>query len=123
MNKRRGFLKGLGLFSAVVAGAVAPGHTAAEPVLAGTPVPVDNSGVTGQAIDHLAPASCNHSSIRFAGYNEVAPPIPTGAFPDSTSFYIAPSQKETNFVELSVGKDDRLWMKIGDSWKRIAIEG
>jgi hypothetical protein len=27
-----------------------------------------------------------------------------------------------NKVEMSVGKDDRLWIKVGDEWKRVAVE-
>ena len=27
-----------------------------------------------------------------------------------------------NTVAMTVGKDNRLWIKVGDEWKRVAIE-
>jgi hypothetical protein len=27
-----------------------------------------------------------------------------------------------NKVEMSVGKDNRLWVKVNDEWKRVSIE-
>jgi hypothetical protein len=32
------------------------------------------------------------------------------------------SQEVTHRVSMTVGKDNRLWMKIGDEWHRVAIE-
>ena len=32
------------------------------------------------------------------------------------------SQVTTNEVSMAVGKDDRLWLKIGDKWKRVALD-
>jgi hypothetical protein len=32
--------------------------------------------------------------------------------------------KETdNTVIMSVGKDNRLWIKVGDTWRRVALDG
>jgi hypothetical protein len=28
----------------------------------------------------------------------------------------------THQVSMSVGKDNRLWLKIGDNWKRVALD-
>lgn len=30
---------------------------------------------------------------------------------------------ERNKVAMAVGKDDRLWIRVGDSWKRVVVEG
>lgn len=30
---------------------------------------------------------------------------------------------QLNRVAMAVGKDDRLWIKVGDSWKRVVLEG
>ena len=28
-----------------------------------------------------------------------------------------------NKVALAVGKDDRLWIRVGEQWKRVVVEG
>ena len=30
---------------------------------------------------------------------------------------------ERNKVAMAVGKDDRLWIRVGDQWKRVVVEG
>jgi hypothetical protein len=39
------------------------------------------------------------------------------------TFYINGWNEEvTHRVSMTVGKDNRLWLKIGDEWRRVAIE-
>jgi hypothetical protein len=32
------------------------------------------------------------------------------------------NEQVTHRVSMTVGKDNRLWMKIGDEWHRVALE-
>lgn len=139
LNVRRNFLKGVSLL-----GVAAGGFLAAQNSFANTPPPTPiGSSPVGERdigpvedIAHLAPLG--KTSLQLTADNIPPPPPPppqpapvggygfdgnmiTGSFypPILTSGY-----KETdNKVTLSVGRDDRLWIKIGDTWRRVALEG
>lgn len=139
MNGRRGFIKGFGLLSAVIAGGTAAqtanaATTLGSPVLSG-----DNSSAVGEAIDHLAPRD-GATALTITGDNRPPEPPKPIVFAESdsyvmtcttsmsTPFLIGGSStphtpNDLNSVTMAVGKDDRLWIKVGDSWKRVAIEG
>jgi hypothetical protein len=37
-------------------------------------------------------------------------------------YYFSSMQKQTHSVTMTVGKDNRLWIKVGDQWQRVALE-
>ena len=43
----------------------------------------------------------------------------TGSYDGKNSISSRPI---TNQVTMAVGKDNRLWIKVGEDWKRVAIE-
>ena len=143
VNARRGFLKGFGLGAAVIGGFASTGAANAVSVV-GSSVPVDSDQperVDRDAVEdigHLAPKE-NATSLVITGDNR--PPPPPAPIAVSTSPYVicnsngpasgglfvgnftqsCPSD-ELNKVSMAVGKDDRLWIRVGDSWKRVALE-
>ena len=133
VNVRRGFLKGFGLL-----GAAAGGFLAAQNSFANTPPPspigspASNQRDLGPVEDiaHLAPLG--KTTLQLTADNTPPPPPPPqsfipGAVTGSSISYLtilSNGCKETdNKVTLSVGKDNRLWIKIGDTWRRVALEG
>lgn len=109
MTARRNFLKGVGIASAFVAGVAA--YKQVKDI-------ADNS----KDISHLAPPD-NAYTIQFTGaYGEAPKPVPV--YEDysirASSFY---NSEVTHKVAMTVGKDNRLWIKVGDEWRRVALEG
>lgn len=106
MSERRGFLKGFGLFGAVIAGA------------ATTKVVVEHVEKKKQEdISHLAPE--NNNTFVLQGQLVAKEPVQF----QGSSFYIQPMNHEyKNKVAMAVGKDNRLWIKVGEEWKRVSIE-
>lgn len=94
MENRRNFLKGAGILGAFFAGRIAYAKTEE----------------TSKDISEFAPESdSTHNAL-----------ILSGGYERSNSLnFINPK----NSVSLSVGKDNRLWIRVGDEWKRVAIEG
>ena len=130
MNARRGFLKNLGLFGAAVAGAsAAAANNIARP-----------AETVGEKIDHLAPNNnttfqlqatnreYSSEAMRIDGSGNLGigttSPYADLSVEPSSGFYFVPqpTPSEMNKVELSVGKDNRLWTKVDGQWKRLAIE-
>jgi hypothetical protein len=37
-------------------------------------------------------------------------------------YYFSSSARQTHSVSMTVGKDNRLWIKVGDQWQRVALE-
>ncbi len=108
MTARRNFLRGVGIVSAFVAGAASYKQ-------------VKEIADENKDISHFAPPD-NATTLQINGsYGE--PPKPQSLQGSSSLYYIPVSNmKVTNSVTMTVGKDDRLWMKIGDQWKRVALE-
>ena len=122
MNQRRNFLKGVGIAGAFVAGVAA--YKQVKDI-------ADNS----KDIRHLAPPDNAHT-IQFTGaYGEPPKPVPVVEYKGvgigsssysigSSSYYINGYNSEvTHKVAMTVGKDNRLWIKVGDEWRRVALEG
>lgn len=107
MTERRKFMKGFGLLGAVLAGA------------ATTKVVVEHvEKKEKEDISHLKPQDSN--SLILQGNRVEKEPVQI----QCSSFYIQPLNYEyTNKVAMGVGKDDRLWIKVGEEWKRVSIEG
>lgn len=139
VNARRGFLKGFGLF-----GAAAGGFLAAQNSFANTPppTPIGSSPISErdsgpvEDITHLAPLG--KTTLQLTADNIPPPPppppqpAPVGGYTfdgyatigSSYPSILSDGYKETdNKVTLSVGKDNRLWIKVGDTWRRVALEG
>ena len=79
-NGRRGFVKGFGLFSAVLAGAAVVRAESAAPQLGNSVVPVPNSSAVSKAIDPaivslIEEQASNHLQLTHT-YGEIAPPPP-----------------------------------------------
>ena len=131
VNERRRFVKGIGFFAAILGGGSALGGANSLPVA----VPaVDSLSVTDvtsnpvsepvvEDISHLAPPE-NAKTIQFTGaYGEQPKPQVVSSIA-SNSFYINNfNQETTHKATMAVGLDNRLWLKVGDTWKRVAIEG
>ena len=143
-NARRGFLKGFGLLSAAAGGFLASQTSFANtpsPTPIGSPADVKRDVGPIEDIAHLAPLG--KTTLQLTADNTPPPPPPppvesfkihknedgswltTGVI--SSSSYppiLSGGYKETdNRVTLSVGNDNRLWIKIGDTWRRVALDG
>lgn len=107
MSDRRKFIKGFGLFGAVVAGA------------ATAKVVVEEKAKPKEDISHLAPE--DPTTLVLQGQRKKTnDQVYHGS--RGELFYMMSNPEYVNKVHLSVGKDDRLWIKVGDDWKRVAVE-
>jgi hypothetical protein len=98
METRRSFLRGAGILGAFLAGTITYENMKA-------PAKEDISG--------LAPESDGkHNALVLSGGYEKSQ--------ESTLFGSSINPK--NSVAMTVGKDNRLWIKVGDEWKRVALE-
>ena len=141
MQERRRFIKGFGLLGLALSGAAAARETVSNTGVIGVgtgtnnvPAVIDPPVV--EDIAHLAPLG--RVTLQLTADNTPPPPPPppqsftpgivtlTGSSYGSYSYpsILNSGYKETdNKVTLSVGKDDRLWIKIGDTWRRVALDG
>ena len=147
MQERRRFIKGFGLLGLALSGAAAARETISNTGVIGVgtgtnnvPAVIDPPVV--EDIAHLAPLG--KITLQLTADNTPPPPPPPpvesikihknedGSWittPTVGSSYSYPSIlnngcKETdNKVTMSVGKDNRLWIKIGDTWRRVALDG
>lgn len=104
---RRKFFSGIGLLGGVAAGVAATKLT----------IEVVEKEKPKEDISHLAPPS-NATTIAIVGsYGEQPKQETYGQYT-----FTPINQQVTNQVALTVGKDNRLWMKIGDEWKRVSID-
>ena len=114
MKQRRNFLRGAGLFGLISGiGSIA--------VAESLPAPLSSLPEVKEDISHLAPPE-DATAIQFTGaYGEQ--PKPQFVSGSGNSIYVYGfTQETTHKVSMAVGKDNRLWMKIGDEWHRVAIE-
>ena len=136
VNVRRGFLKGFGLL-----GAAAGGFLAVQNSFANTPSPTPIGSSTNverdigpvEDIAHLAPLG--KTTLQLTADNIPPPPpkpAPIGGYTfdgyavtgSSHISILYEGYKETdNKVTMSAGKDNRLWIKVGEQWRRVALEG
>ena len=131
VNERRRFVKGIGFFAAILGGGSTLGSTNSLPVA----VPaVDTIAVTDvtsnpvsepivEDISHLAPPE-NATTIQITGaYGEQPQQKIFTSSQNETYVFNTLNPVTTHKVTMTVGLDNRLWIKIGDTWKRVAIEG
>lgn len=136
LNVRRNFLKGVSLL-----GVAAGGFLAAQNSFANTPPPTPiGSSPVGERdigpvedIAHLAPIG--KTTLQLSADNTPPPPpspAPTGSLSvdgytvigSSYPSILSDGYKETdNKVTLSVGKDNRLWIQVNGTWRRVALDG
>ena len=131
VNERRRFVKGIGFFAAILGGGSALSAANSLPVAVPTVDSISvNNGSSNpvsepvvEDISHLAPPE-NATTIQITGaYGEQPKPQVVSSLA-SNSFYINGfNQETTHKVSMTVGLDNRLWLKVGDTWKRVALEG
>ena len=108
---RRTFLRGFGLVGIVVAGA--------STALANNEPTVVPAPEQPKDFAHLAPENAV-ATLTITGDNRTLEERGTNG--DDIYSYSFNSVHVTNQVSMSVGKDNRLWLKIGDDWKRVALD-
>ena len=109
---RRTFLRSFGLVGIVVAGA-STALANNEPIV--VPAPEQPKDFA-----HLAPENTG-TTLTITGDNRTLEERGTNS-DGIYSYYAFNSVHVTNQVSMSVGKDNRLWLKIGDDWKRVALD-
>jgi hypothetical protein len=105
---RRKFFKGFGVLGAVVAGATA------------VKVTVEETKKTTEDISHLAPEP--NTTLMLTGDNRTPEEKQAMMSPPSNGFMLYQQPQVTNQVSLAVGKDNRLWIKIDEQWKRVSVD-
>jgi len=126
--ERRKFLRNGGLLGAILGatgGAVAMAQQ--QPAVALPPVVEPK-----EDISHLAPPNSATSLQIMGSYltEEEAQAErmrigSNGSLGIGTSggpYYFSSSARQTHSVSMTVGKDNRLWIKVGDQWQRVALE-
>lgn len=128
MNVRRSFLKGFGLLGVVAAGVSTPSATAHIVSESNSSVSsVDGGSIHGpdvegrEDITHLEPPD-SATTIQICGsYGEK--PTPPPPMTRETLYLNGLAPEVTHRVSMTVGKDNRLWIRVGDQWRRVALEG
>ena len=108
MNQRRNFIKGAGIIGAFVVGAASYKQ-------------VKEMANEHKDISHLAPPE-KATTIQITGAYGEKPKAPEPTIGQHMFYINGWNQEVTHRVSMTVGKDNRLWMKIGDEWHRVAIE-
>lgn len=122
VNERRRFVKGIGFFAALLGGGAAVAAANTVPVVVSSSTndtvlaPVSKPVV--EDISHLAPPG-NPPTLQLTGaYGKK--PKPTNI--DDNPYFIFTNPVVTHSVTMAVGFDNRLWIKVGEEWKRVALE-
>ena len=69
-------------------------------------------------ISHLKPPRDNNLLRLMGSYGEEEEK------PSNSPFIISNvNSKVTHKVDMTVGLDNRLWIRVGDDWKRVVVEG
>lgn len=108
MNDRRNFIRGFGLFGAVMAGA------------ATAKVVIEEKKPEVEDISHLEPD--NPTTLILQGQKIEKEEKVYHDVNGNRIFIMHTNPEFKNKVHLSVGKDDRLWIKFDDKWHRVAVE-
>lgn len=97
---------------------LAPRDTAAALTLTGDnrppPPPPPPAPIVRTALGDSSVYSFCSSTV----YPSTVLSVGTGAYGLSTC-----PKDEMNRVHMAVGKDDRLWIRVGEQWKRVVVEG
>lgn len=128
MNDRRKFVRNFGLLGAVFAGmgSAEAARRGLESNNHGTGVVSNGSPVD---ISHLRPLGTTKISLladneppKPASYSQSGYTISLGQGSQSYVVTSSPKFEEQNKVNLSVGKDNRLWVEVDGKWHRVALE-
>lgn len=104
MNDRRKFLRGVGILGAFMGGVA-------------TPVIVQQIEKKSEPVDSALSPEGNTTLVLQGN------PKPVESIPTSGGYTFTPiNQGYQNKVEMSVGKDNRLWIKVDNQWRRVAID-
>lgn len=120
VNARRGFIKGFGLLSVVAAGASAPvlANTSTSTAVRSTGDPV----LVPPVDEALAPP-IDAMTLQITGaYGEKPKPQPAEGLMCNTYYFNGLNQQTTHSVSMTVGMDNRLWIKVDGKWRRVALE-
>jgi hypothetical protein len=108
MNDRRNFIRGAGIIGAFAVGVASYKQ-------------VKEMANEHQDISHLAPPD-KAATIQITGAYGEKPKAPEPTMGQQTFYINGWNEEVTHRVSMTVGKDNRLWLKIGDEWHRVAIE-
>jgi hypothetical protein len=109
MNQsRRKFFKGFGLLGAAMAGA------------ATVKIAVEQIEKPVEEHSHLAPEP--NTTLMLTGDNRTPEQKQATMSPPSNGFMFLQQPQVTNQVSLAVGKDNRLWIKVDEQWKRVSVD-
>jgi hypothetical protein len=117
---RRGFLKNFGLLGVVVAGASAA-LANNQPIVVPAPTPAPTQP---KDFAHLAPSDDVSGILSLYSDNRSREEKETEYNNSQTHgvIFVTNDFKSTNKVHMTVGKDNRLWIKFDDEWKRVALD-
>jgi hypothetical protein len=115
MTSRRSFLKNFGVVGAISAVALAAHQYNYE---------VSKPQLTDKDIEHLSP---NSPSVLSLVADNRTPEEKEKEFEKKYGkqegyYFRGLDHKTTHEVSMSVGRDNRLWIKVGDKWKRVALD-
>lgn len=127
VNERRRFVKGIGLFAAILGGGAAAGVAANSATMDSTSVPNHDIAPVSEPviedISHLAPPG-DPLTLQITGSYGDKPELKAIDSAYGHTYYFQPiNPVVSHSVAMAVGMDNRLWIKVGDTWKRVAIEG
>ena len=127
VNERRKFVKGIGFFAALLGGGAAAGAVANGAVVGTSnlpdPVVTPVSEPVVEDISHLAPPA-DAPSLQITGsYGEKPEPKPYAGSHGNMYYFQPLNPVASHSVAMAVGHDNRLWIKVGEEWKRVALEG
>jgi hypothetical protein len=117
MKKRRSFLRSFGLLGVAVAGASAA-MANNDPII--IPAPTPEEPKTDFA---LKPEGTGLLHLQADNRTEEEILAERKKF-DATNNYMfyGLDNKITNELQMSVGKDNRLWIKVNDEWRRVSLD-
>ena len=108
MEQRRNFLRGAGIIGAFAVGVASYRQ-------------VKEMANEHKDISHLAPPD-KATTIQITGAYGEKPKAPEPTMGQHMFYINGWNEEVTHRVSMTVGKDNRLWLKIGDKWHRVAIE-
>ena len=108
MEQRRNFLRGAGIIGAFAVGVASYKQ-------------VKEMANEHKDISHLAPPD-KATTIQITGAYGEKPKAPEPTMGQNMFYINGWNEEVTHRVSMTVGKDNRLWLKIGDKWQRVAIE-
>ena len=128
MNDRRRFVRNFGLLGAVLGG-MGVSEAATRGISSLNRVPDSNRDGDPISTTHLQPSG--DTKITIHSYNQPknrtiypGPGYTVNVGTGSQAFVVVeqPRLEEQNKVNLSVGKDNRLWVEVDGKWRRVALE-